>query len=183
MKHTLRKYLSCRGSALFMVVSTMAALIVLVTAMYLSVLSSRSVQLTVFNQDQAYVSSTAITDILQAYLSGNDSTKLRQALTADTFVPGSKLSTKGNGFQAFTGLDADAEDTIFGAYDVTITRLKDEGTNLVYDVAVTVSNNEMLETTHTLMIIPVNEGEIGDMNETFAATGYIPNDVWIDSGT
>ena len=34
MKHALRKYLSPCGSALFMVVSTMAALTVLVTAMY-----------------------------------------------------------------------------------------------------------------------------------------------------
>ncbi len=183
MKHTLRKYLSSRGSALFLVVSTMAALIVLVTAMYLSVLTAGQVQLTVFNQDQAYVSSTAVVDIIQAYFSGTESSELRKTLIAESFAPGSKLSTKGNGFQAFTGLDTDAEETIFGAYDVTITRMNDEGDNYVYDIAVTVSNNKSLETTHALMYVPINNTEIGDMNETFAATGYIPNDVWIDSGT
>ena len=60
MKHALRKYLSPCGSALFMVVSTMAALTVLVTAMYMSVLSSRQVQYATFDREQAYVTSTSL---------------------------------------------------------------------------------------------------------------------------
>jgi len=69
MKHALRKYLSPCGSALFMVVSTMAALTVLVTAMYMSVLSSRQVQYATFDQEQAYVTSTSVADIFTAYIS------------------------------------------------------------------------------------------------------------------
>ena len=187
MKHALRKYISSRGSALFMVVSTMSALIVLVTAMYLSVLSSRQVQFTVFNQEQAYVSSTAISDIIQAYLnkglSEGTRPELVTALLNDTSMPeGGKLSTNGNGFKDLTGLDTDSAETIYGAYDITFTRMKDDGVYRIFDMAVTVANNGTYDTTHTLMAIPMVTDEVEDMNETFAATGYIPNDVWIDSG-
>lgn len=188
MKHALRKYWSNRGSALFMVVGTMSALIMLVTAMYLSVLSSREVQLTVFNQEQAYVSSTALSDMIQSYLnSGADlnnkqTPPLADKLLDNSFAVGSKMSTNGNGFAELTGNATDADETIFGAYDVTITRMEDEGTYRVFDIAVTVANNGIYETTHSLMAINTEDPELADMNETFAATGYVPNDVWVDSG-
>lgn len=179
MKHAMRKYLSSSGSALFMVVGTMSALIMLVTAMYLSVLSSRSVQLTVFNQDQAYVSSTAISDIVRAYITDGSSDLASKVLDKDF----KSISTNGNGFAELTGNIDDADSTIYGAYDVTITRLEDEGSYKIFDVAVTVANNGIYETTHSLMAVDTTEKVVPDMNETFAATGYIPNDVWIDSGT
>ncbi len=166
----------------------MSALIMLVTAMYLSVLSSRSVQLTVFNQEQAYVSSTAISDMIQSYLnsgadlSNKQTPPLADKLLDNTFAIGSKMSTNGNGFAELTGNATDASETIFGAYDVTITRMEDEGTYRIFDIAVTVANNGIYETTHSLMAINTEDPELADMNETFAATGYVPNDVWVDSG-
>ena len=86
MKHALRKYLSPCGSALFMVVSTMAALTVLVTAMYMSVLSSRQVQYATFDQEQAYVTSTSVADIFTAYISDSkNASKARCQLCSASF--------------------------------------------------------------------------------------------------
>ena len=81
MKHALRKYISPCGSALFMVVSTMAALIVLVTAMYMSVLSSRQVQFATFDQEQAYVTSSSIGDMVYTYICENTSSSLATAVS------------------------------------------------------------------------------------------------------
>ena len=66
MRHTLRKYLSNRGSALFMVLSTMTALLISCTAMYFSVVSSRSTQYAVFYQQQSYQSATSLADAVMA---------------------------------------------------------------------------------------------------------------------
>ena len=109
MKHALRKYLAPCGSALFMVVSTMAALVVLVTAMYMSVVSSGKVQYATFNQEQAYISSTSIGDIIASAIPKN------KALNAklSTLKVGEKYSTDGNGFAAFGGTN---EESDVGAY-------------------------------------------------------------------
>ncbi len=187
MKHALRKYISPCGSALFMVVSTMAALIVLVTAMYMSVLSSRQVQYATFDQEQAYVSSTSIADIICSYIADNKNggdSFVQQVLKLEN--PGDSISTNGNGFASLNGGSND--DTILGGYDVGVTKMKDEtisGTTWhVYDVAVTVANNGVLETTHTYLRTKDPEPEdMPPIDRFFTATGYIPNDVWIDSGT
>lgn len=186
MKHALRKYISPCGSALFMVVSTMAALIVLVTAMYMSVLSSRQVQYATFDQEQAYVSSTSIADIICSYIADNKNggdSFVQQVLKLEN--PGDSISTNGNGFASLNGGSND--DTILGGYDVGVTKMKDEtisGTTWhVYDVAVTVANNGVLETTHTYLRTKDPEPEdMPPIDRFFTATGYIPNDVWIDSG-
>lgn len=189
MKHALRKYISSCGSALFMVISTMAALILLVTAMYLSVVSQRSVQLTIFNQNQAYVSATSISDMVTAYIMGKDC----DAQLLEKFYTGPKglevyqsFSTDGNNFASFTGNESDAADPALGAYDITITRLADDkvgGENIrVYDIAVTVNNNGMLETTHSQFSIPESKPtEMPVIDQFFTSTGYLPNDVMVDS--
>lgn len=184
MKHALRKYLSPCGSALFMVVSTMAALIVLVTAMYMSVLSSRQVQYATFDQEQAYVTSTSISDIIGSYIADKKTSELTTRITE--LKEGESLSTNGNGFSAFTGIDTDSDDTVLGAYTVDITRLKDEelsGTQyMVFDIAVTVSQNEIVETTHTYMRVKKGEKPpMPGLDRCFTATGYVPNDVLLQS--
>lgn len=184
MKHALRKYITPCGSALFMVVSTMAALIVLVTAMYMSVLSSRQVQYATFDQEQAYVSSTSIADIVGSYIAGNTGSALNKKLL--DLKEGESISTNGNGFSSLTGVDTDKDDTILGAYTVDITRLKGEELSgvkySVYDIAVTVSQNDILETTHTYMKVKEGEKpEIPDLSRCFTATGYVPNDVLLQS--
>ena len=98
MKHALRKYLSPCGSALFMVVSTMAALTVLVTAMYMSVLSSRQVQYATFDQEQAYVTSTSVADIFTAYISDSKNASTTIMKKISTMKAGQTITTNGNDF-------------------------------------------------------------------------------------
>lgn len=181
MKHALRKYLAPCGSALFMVVSTMAALVVLVTAMYMSVVSSGKVQYATFNQEQAYISSTSIGDMIASAIPKN------KALNAklSTLKVGEKYSTDGNGFAAFGGTN---EESDVGAYTVDITRLNNETVNgeeaFVYDMAVTVSKNGVVETTHMFMTsTPDKPQEMERISRFFTNTGYLPNDVWISSVT
>lgn len=181
MKHALRKYLSSSGSALFMVVSTMAALILLVTAMYLSVVSAGQVQLTLFNQEQAYISSSSMSDMFAAKMIENQSHAVVQAMFK--LNKGESISTNGNGFASFME-GGTAEDTEFGAYDVNITRLNDENiggkTYQVFDIAVHVMNNGVVETSHTYVQVGEAEGsEPPVIDRCFTGTGYTPNDVYI----
>lgn len=185
MKHALRKYISPCGSALFMVVSTMAALIVLVTAMYMSVLSSRQVQYASFDQEQAYVSSTSIADIMGSYIadSKNASSELVKKITA--LKAGESISTNGNDFASLSA-SGTKDDTTLGGYTVDVTRLSDEtiaGTTWhIYDLAVTVSNNEIVETTHTFLRTKDPEPEeIPEIDRFFTATGYVPNDTLVSA--
>ena len=185
MKHALRKYLSPCGSALFMVVSTMAALTVLVTAMYMSVLSSRQVQYATFDQEQAYVTSTSVADIFTAYISDskNASTSIMKKIS--TMKAGQTITTNGNDFAAFGGTK---EDSAIGAYTVDIKRLNNETISgvdwNVYDIAVTVQKNGIAETTHSLVRSKNGEPtQMEPIDRFFTSTGYLPNDVWISSIT
>lgn len=185
MKHALRKYLSPCGSALFMVVSTMAALIVLVTAMYMSVLSSRQVQYATFDQEQAYVTSTSVADIVTAYISDSKNSRTTTMTKINALNEGEGISTKGNDFIAFGGTK---EDPAIGAYTVDIKRLKGEKISgvewRVYDLAVTVEKNGIAETTHTLVRSKAGEPtQMNPIDQFFTSTGYLPNDVWISSVT
>lgn len=176
MKHALRKYISPCGSALFMVVSTMAALIVLVTAMYMSVLSSRQVQYATFDQEQAYVTSSSIGDMVYTYICENTSSSLATAVSK--MNKGESVSTNGNDFKSFGGTTKD-DDERLGAFDVTITYIYDEGDESVYDIAVTVENNGVFETTHDFMIIDGEEPKMRRIDNFFTATGYLPTDIWL----
>lgn len=185
MKHALRKYLSPCGSALFMVVSTMAALTVLVTAMYMSVLSSRQVQYATFDQEQAYVTSTSVADIFTAYISDSKNASTTIMKKISTMKAGQTITTNGNDFAAFGGTK---EDSAIGAYTVDIKRLNNETISgvdwNVYDVAVTVQKNGIAETTHSLVRSKNGEPtQMEPIDRFFTSTGYLPNDVWISSVT
>lgn len=182
MKHALRKYLSPCGSALFMVVSTMAALIVMVTAMYMSVLSSRQVQYATFDHEQTYVTSTSLSDMVYSYITNdilttNGSDPVVSAMLS--LNKGESVSTNGNDFKAFGGVNDD--DERIGAYDVTLTYVYDVDGAPTFDIAVTVERNGVFETTHDFIII---EGDPQDINmrridNFFTSTGYLPSDIWI----
>lgn len=184
MKHALRKYITPCGSALFMVVSTMAALIVLVTAMYMSVLSSRQVQYATFDQEQAYVTSTSIADAINAYLTGGNYTNSAFTASVSDLKVGESLTTDGNGFASLSSSGTNS-DTPVGAYTVDIVRLPDEDrsgkTVFVYDVAVTVSVNDVIETTHTYITAETSTtgNNMDHVDRFFTATGYLPNDIWV----
>ena len=193
MKHALRKYISPCGSALFMVVSTMAALIVLVTAMYMSVLSSRQVQYATFDQEQAYVSSSTMADAVVAMISqadgdsSNESHKAAATLVdkiakADSFAVGDTVQSTVTDLSESSG-------GLLDSVDVLITRLDNETLNkveyLVYDICVSAEKNGVVETTHTILRTKKDPGKVKPpaINNFFTATGYLPNDVVINSGT
>ncbi len=187
MKHALRKYLAPCGSALFMVVSTMAALVVLVTAMYMSVVSSGKVQYATFNQEQAYVSSTSLADILKGYICDSKNAKSDFVKKVLALKESDTISTNGNDFASLSPAGT-KEDTALGGYTIDVTRLKDETINKstwhIFDIAVTVSQNGSVETTHTY--VRTKDPEPTDMDPIdrfFTATGYVPNDVVAAGGT
>lgn len=180
--HLFRKYLDNRGSALFMVISTMTAIMISCMAMYFSVISSRSSQYAVFNQQQSKEAAVSISDAVLAGMMDGKNTELQPLFKKVVELkPGEKLTTDGNGFKAFdlsgTGLE---DDPNLGSYMVEITCLA-EGT---YDIVVKSSVNGVNDIYHN--IIDVEAGEGGTVRpstaQIFAATGYVPNDVFMDGG-
>ncbi|MCH5205521.1 MAG: hypothetical protein J1F09_01125 [Oscillospiraceae bacterium] len=187
MAHTFRKYLSNRGSALFMVLSTMTALLICCMAMYFSVVSSRSTQYAIFNQQQAYQSATSINDALLGGL--NDGTLSSFYLAIQGLSVGESITTNSNGFATFdvAGAGAVDEDQL-GAYTVTVTRLEDEmvsgALTATYDITITTSVNGVKDVYHSIFHMGGSVPEPTPApTQVFAATGYVPNDVFLDGGT
>ncbi|MGN1423045.1 MAG: hypothetical protein ACI4XA_06695 [Oscillospiraceae bacterium] len=191
MAHKLRKYLSSRGSALFMVLSTMTALLIVAMAMYFSVVSSRSVQYAVFNQQQSYQSASSISDVLLSGLKdgslASGSNDLLSAL--DSMNIGDTISTGDNGFVTLgaTGGGARSDEDQVGAYSVDITRLNDEeingDQNKTFDIATTTYVNGVAETVHTFVHVKLSSIETdAGITQVFASTGYVPNDTYLEGG-
>lgn len=173
-----RKYTSNRGSALFMVISTMTAVLMSCMAMYFSVISSRSTQYAVFNQQQSKSSASSISEAVMAQMMDG---KLNDLITklSDPKVPsGTKWTTDGNGFAAF-GIAGGKDEEKIGAYNVEITKKSDT----LFDIAVISSVNGMSSVHHTTFEIKKPSGGTSAPVKTqmFAATGYIPNDVWLET--
>ncbi len=201
MKHRFRKYLGNRGSALFMVLSTMTALMVLVMAMYFSVVSSRAVQFKVFNQEQAYRTAVSISDTIIASISQTGgaltqngtggTTSLLATITNMEIGPDKAITTNANDFLAFDELNGTKfDDDQIGSYTVTITRFADEtvgtgsDTAQVYDIAITTSVDGVYETAHSYITIVLSneQSDPGRIKNIFTSTGYVPNDVYLDGG-
>lgn len=195
MTHALRRYTSNRGSALFMVISTMTALMIACVAMYFSVISSRTTEYATFFQQQSYQSATSIADMIIAGL--ND----RTLATGDNDLfsvmkelqPGESISTGVNDFTgsfATDGVLSDAEAerlAQLGAYSVDITRLPDEKVagvnNMTYDIAVTSKVSGASEVTHTYVHLALDKPSYPSVDmDVFASTGYVPNDSYLDGG-
>ncbi len=190
MAHTLRKYLSNRGSALFMVLSTMTALMVCCTAMYFSVVSSRSTQYAIFNQQQSYQSAVSLSDALIAGMISGDTAFSEVSDKIWNLEEGKSLTTNGNGFSAFdpAGVGRPDDDQA-GAYMINAVRLPDEKLAdgkvvRVFDITITASVNGTKEVYHN--IIQMQQAETKDSppgpSNVFTATGYVPNDVFLDGG-
>ncbi len=168
--HTFRKYISNRGSALFMVISTMTALMITCMAMYFTVLASRSTIYAVFNQKQSYQNSSSIYDMVVNNGLSPTSDLYKQM---EKMVVGETLTTP------------PTEDEYLGTYTVTITKLSENE----YDIVVSSTVDGVTETVHNVISITNSEEEVpaGDnagvsIAPTFAATGYVPNDVYLDKG-
>lgn len=194
MRHVFRKYLSNRGSALFMVISTMTALMVSCMAMYFSMVSARATQYAVFNQIQASQSAQSIADIILNCIAdpanhGEGGGVLLQSLK-DLNV-GESITTDANGFKSLDPSVATGEDqSQLGAYAVTITRLEDVNGDKQFDIMVMSSVGGNRDAVHLMIgyneeenpdFIGGGDGSGGD-SELFAASGYIPNDAYINGG-
>ena len=168
--HTFRKYISNRGSALFMVISTMTALMITCMAMYFTVLASRSTTYAIFNQKQSYQNSTSIYDMV-----------VNNGLspTSDLYKQMEKMSV------GETLTTPPTEDEYLGTYTVTITKLSENE----YDIVVSSTVDGVTETVHNVISItnsteevPLDGSPSVSIAPTFAATGYVPNDVYLDKG-
>ncbi len=188
MRHTLRKYLSNRGSALFMVLSTMTALMVCCMAMYFSVISSRSTQYAIFNQQQAFQSASSISDALLASMNTKSGGLQGIGDKMTTMEINDHITTSSNNFAAFnsdgTGND---EESQLGAYTLEITRLNDieeEGSKKkFFDIVLTTSVNGTKQVLHTYVKMGGGNTPLPGPSNIFTATGYVPNDVFVDGGT
>lgn len=191
MRHVLRKYTSNRGSALFMVISTMTALFISCMAMYFSMASARSSQNVVFNKLQANQSAMSISRIVANGISSysEDPDSLYQK--GLHLGIGESITTDGNGFKSLdpnnaAGLDLDN----LGAYSVTITCVdKDANGNVTLDVMVITSVDGNRDSIHMTVTInetlpdnPPGQSGAGGDAELFAATGYVPNDAYATNG-
>ena len=184
MAHSLRKYLSNRGSALFMVISTMTALMITCMAMYFSVVSARDAEYAVFNDAQSYQSGISIADTILGGLKDAQLSGLMNKMAGMNV--GDTMSTNGNDFASLAEGGTKEDVSQLGAYSVDITRLPDETldgtTKMTYDIATTTSVNGVPSVVHTYIHISKGGGAgTGDSN-IFSATGYVPNDAYLDGG-
>lgn len=182
MRHKFRKYISKRGSALFMVLSVMTALIVTSMAMYFSVVSSRKTQYAIFNQQQSYQSALSLNEsLLGGIIARTDDanksgfTALSQAI--DQMQVGQTITTSNNDFTSFAGASRDDEDQV-GAYIADITFLCDDAEGRLFDFAVTSMINGTESTVHQYVIIPKLSsqpaGGGGVPERLFTSSGFTP---------
>ncbi|MDE6729001.1 MAG: hypothetical protein K2J80_13860 [Oscillospiraceae bacterium] len=195
MSHIFRKYTSNRGSALFMVISTMTALLISCMAMYFSMSTARSSQYAVFNQMQASQSAQSIATIIKnsiqdpANHGAGGGVILEKTKELDIYE---SITTDANGFKSLdpnvaNGLD----ESQLGAYSVTITRLEDyPNGDKRFDLMVISSVEGNKDVVHlelgynessSVDMVSGEDGSGGDA-ELFAATGYVPNDAYISGG-
>lgn len=196
MAHILRKYTSNRGSALFMVISTMTALIISCMAMYFTMISANESQYAVFGQMQATQTADSVLGIVKNSL--NPYNKLNPDFQSKLFEleEGESITTDANGFMALDpNFETGKTPAEIGAYSVTITCIKKEGTlgkdlKMEFDYLVMSSFNGSRDAIHYVQSYSEeyesdpnagDDGSGGDA-ELFAATGYIPNDAYIDGG-
>lgn len=196
MAHILRKYTSNRGSALFMVISTMTALIISCMAMYFTMVSANSAQYAVFGQMQATQTAESVLDIVKNSLNPYNSLNPDFQQKLLELEPGESITTDANGFMALDpNIETGKTPAEIGAYSVTITCLSKTGTvgndlEMEFDYLVMSSFNGSRDALHFTQKYSENydrdpneggDGSGGDA-ELFAATGYIPNDAYIDGG-
>lgn len=179
--HLFKKYLNNRGSALFMVISTMTAVMMSCMAMYFSVISSRSAQYAVFNQQQSKQAAISISDaVLAAMMDGSNTAMSPLVKKMWDLGIGEKLTTDGNGYASLDPSFTGEDDPNLGAYMVEITRISEN----TFDIIVTSSVNGVTDIYHSVIDMEVSENSDAPPApaQVFAATGYVPNDVFLDGG-
>lgn len=182
MRHKFRKYIGKRGSALFMVLSVMTALIVTCLAMYFSVVSSRKTQYAIFNQQQSYQSALSLNEsMLGGIIARTDDTE-KSGFTAlaeavDKMALGDTITTKGNDYSSFDPAGSKGDEDQVGAYMAEITYLSDADEGRLYDFAVTTMVNGTESTVHQYVVIPNGGRTVSGGRPSlplFVGSGLIP---------
>lgn len=191
MKHKFRKYISRRGSALFMVLSVMTALIVTCLAMYFSVVSSRKTQYAIFNQQQTYQSALSLNESMLAGIIARTDDAEKSGFTAlaeaiDKMSVGETITTKGNDYKSFDPAAGTKEDgNQVGAYMAEITFLNDDTEGRLFDIATTTMLNGTETTVHQYVVIPAGSSPSDPPNRPlplFVASGLIPTSPSLNGG-
>lgn len=163
--------------------------------MYFSVVSSRSSQYAVFNHTQATQSADSIAQIIYRAIGnvGNQESTGGGVLLEKLkgLAIGESISTDADAFESMNPTSAGAQGKLdpeqLGAYSVIITRLEDAATGEPrYDLNVMSSVDGNRDSVHYIInyheeTLDNNNGEAGDM-KLFTATGYLPNDAYINGG-
>ena len=160
-----------------MVISTMTALMITCMAMYFTVLASRSTLYATFNQKQSYQSAISIYEMILDDAQAKDSA-IRDKLLA--MAEGNEIVAKGT-------------DELLGDYEITIKRLPSEKDGAVtidvFDIIIETKVKGVAETVHSQITYEPPTKDYEETSDpsvalapTFAATGYVPNDVYLDKG-
>lgn len=163
--------------------------------MYFSVVSSRASQYAVFNHTQATQSADSIAQIIYRAIGnvGNQASTGGGVLLEKMkgLAVGESISTDADAFESMNPTSAGAQGKLdpeqLGAYSVIITRLEDSASGAPrYDLNVMSSVDGNRDSVHYVFTYnetsPENDpGDAGDM-KLFTATGYLPNDAYINGG-
>lgn len=191
MKHKFRKYIGKRGSALFMVLSVMTALIVTCLAMYFSVVSSRKTQYAIFNQQQSYQSALSLNESMLGGIIARTDDAEKTGFTAlaeavDKMALGDTITTKGNDYSSFDPAGSKVDEDQVGAYMAEITYLSDADEGRLYDFAVTTMVNGTETTVHQYVVLPVGAPDPSNPPNRplplFVASGLIPTSPALNGG-
>lgn len=184
MKRFIKSLKEKRGSVLFMVLSLMSLMIIIASAIYFTVLSSRQTQLTDYYDEQAYQTALSVSDVLTEYIRGASATDGISMMISGLTTVGQTVSTGNNDFLAFGGSKENLAK--LGAFKVDITyngKVTSGSTEYkVYDVAVTSDYNGIEETIHTIMNFYEGTSNFPGFDKFFTATGYSTGDVYLESG-
>lgn len=173
-KRALLRLKSSKGSVLFFIVAIMTVLVVMASAVYYAVNSSRQQIEVKYDDEQAYQSALAVNDIITAYLNKNIDSTLGGAVSS--LATGESITTSGSGTDGFAVI-ADG----VGSYKATITKIAedDEKQVIQIDTVVVVNGEKQTVTSIGSISIADDDTEFSGFDKFFTSTGYAPKDVAI----
>ena len=173
-KKALLRLKSGKGSVLFFIVAIMTVLVVMASAVYYAVNSSRQQIEVKYDGEQAYQSALAINDIITAYLNKNIDSTLGGAVSG--LSTGESITTSGSGTDGFAII---AEGV--GSYKATITKIAedDEKQIIQIDTEAIVNGEKQKVTSIGSILVSDDDTEFAGFDKFFTSTGYAPKDVAI----
>ena len=171
MKRAFLRLKSGKGSVLFFIIAIMSIMIILASAVYYSVTSSRKQVELRYEGEQAYQSALSLNDIITNYISTRPSDPIVNTIVSlnenETIVT---KSTDGN---AFTKIGEG-----LGEFKVTVRKIKIDDVNNTHVIEITTETDVNGE---KKVVTSVGEFQLSTVpycfDRFFTSTGYAPNDV------